>query len=29
MTNVNRSAARAAQPASGEVSGARRMLGRI
>ncbi|MFR3195954.1 MAG: carbohydrate ABC transporter permease [Bifidobacterium longum] len=29
MTNVNRSAARAAQPASGEVSGARQVLGRI
>ena len=29
MTNVNHSAVRAAQPASGEVSSARRMLGRI
>ena len=29
MTNVNRSAARAAQPASGEVSGVRQVLGRI
>ena len=29
MTNVNRSAARAAQPASGEVSGARQVLDRI